>query len=148
MTGESRTTETKERSNDGGRDEVEPGELGDDGELDGEEVDEVEATEEHDGDERGTEADDAEDEAISNAITGCNARAAMITLAEPDLAQRPETAGQMAQPVTVHGIACMHAIDVNPGREIVARLTQWIDTALRRRRCSGRSRTRRGVMTY
>jgi hypothetical protein len=30
----------------------------------------------------------------------------------------------MAQPVTVYGIACMHAIDidVNPGREIVLRI--------------------------
>jgi hypothetical protein len=71
----------KERSNNGGRDEVDPGKLGDDGELDGEEVDEVEATEEGDGDECGTEADDVEDEAISDAITGYDARAAEITLA-------------------------------------------------------------------
>jgi hypothetical protein len=86
MTGESRTTETKERSSDGDRDEVDPGELGDDGELDEEEVDEVEAVEEGGVDERETTADDAEDKAISDAMTRCDARAAEKTLAEPDLA--------------------------------------------------------------
>jgi hypothetical protein len=86
MMGESRTTETKERSNDGDREEVDPGELGDDGELDGEEVDKVQAAEEGDVDEHETAADDAEDEVIPDAMTGCDARAAEKTLAEPDLA--------------------------------------------------------------
>jgi hypothetical protein len=86
MTGESRTTETKERSKDGDRDEVDPGELGDEGELDGEEVDEVAAVEEGDVDEHETAAEDAEDEAILDAMTGCDARASEKTLAEPDLA--------------------------------------------------------------
>jgi hypothetical protein len=86
MTGGSWTTETKERSKDGDRDEVDPGELGDEGELDGGEVDEVAAVEDGDVDEHETAAEDAENEAISDAMTECDAREAEKTLAEPDLA--------------------------------------------------------------